>query len=133
MILTANVKYKFQIKAWAKKNGKKKIIARSPVVHAYTANGNKKYTNVKKVKIKKKKVTVKVGKTYKIKAKIVKYKKKKKLMSKKHAPVLRYMSSDPAVATVSKKGKIKGKSKGKCDVFVFAVNGAIKTVKVTVK
>ena len=125
--------YKFQIKAWAKKNGKKKIIARSPVVHAYTANGNKKYTNVKKVKIKKKKVTVKVGKTYKIKAKIVKYKKKKKLMSKKHAPVLRYMSSDPAVATVSKKGKIKGKSKGKCDVFVFAVNGAIKTVKVTVK
>ena len=100
---------------------------------AYSSNGNKKYTNVKKVKVKKKKVAVKAGKTYKIKAKIVKYKKKKKLMSKRYAPLLRYMSNDTKIATVSAKGKIKGKSKGKCNVYVFAVNGEVKTVKVTVK
>jgi len=125
--------YKFYIKAWVKKNGKKKYIVKSPSVHAYTANQTKKYTNVKKVKIKKTKIVLKKGKKKKIKAKIIKYNKKKKLMGKGHGPKLRYMSSDKRIATVSKSGKIKAKKKGKCNIYVFAINGSIKTVKVTVK
>ena len=52
------------------------------------------------------KVTLKKGKTFRIKAKVVKLKKGKKLMRNKHVPKLRYLSSDKKVATVSKAGKI---------------------------
>ena len=37
------------------------------------------------------------------------------------------------VATVSKDGKITAKKKGTCYVYVYAVNGCSKKVKVTVK
>ena len=50
-----------------------------------------------------------------------------------HAPKLRYVSSNKKIATVSKTGKITAKSKGSCKVYVIAVNGASKVVKVTVK
>lgn len=131
--LKTRTAYKFYVKAWVKKNGKKKYIAKSPSAHAYTANGNRKHTNVKKIRIRKKKVMLRSGKTYKIKAKIIKYNKKKKLIDKKHAPALRYMSSDSSIATVSKSGKIKAKSTGSCKVYVFAANGVNNFVKVIVK
>ena len=50
-----------------------------------------------------------------------------------HDAKVRYLSSDPKIATVSAKGKIKAKAKGTCKIYVHAVNGAYKTVKVTVK
>ena len=50
-----------------------------------------------------------------------------------HAAKLRYLSSDTKVATVSRSGKITAKSKGKCYVYVYAVNGAYKKVKVVIK
>ena len=85
------------------------------------------------MKVKKTKVSLKKGKTYKIKAKVNKVKKNKKLMPKGHAPKLRYLTSDSKVATVSKKGKITAKGKGTCTITVFAHNGVSKNVKVTVK
>ena len=48
-------------------------------------------------------------------------------------PKLRYLSSNTKVATVSSSGKILAKAKGKCSVYVYAVNGVSKTIKVTVK
>ena len=105
-------------------------------MHAYTGNGNKKYTNAKSVKIKnvkKGKLTLKKGKTFKIKAKVNKVNKKKKLMPKSHAPTLRYMTSDKKLATVSSKGKIKAKAKGKCYIYAYAHNDVSKKVTVTVK
>ena len=39
--------------AYVKKNGKKTYIAKSPVMHAFTKGWNGKYTNAKKVKVKK--------------------------------------------------------------------------------
>ena len=62
-----------------------------------------------------------------------KLKKGKKLMKKGHGPKLRYLSSNTKVATVSSSGKILAKAKGKCSVYVYAVNGVSKTIKVTVK
>ena len=62
-----------------------------------------------------------------------KLKKGKNLMKKGHGPKLRYLSSNTKVATVSSSGKILAKAKGKCSVYVYAINGVSKTIKVTVK
>lgn len=125
--------YKAVVKAYVKKNGKKTYVGTSPMVHAYTSGGTKNYTNAKSVTVKKASVSLKAGKTYKIKAIVNKLKKGKKLMPSGHAPKLRYVSSNKKIATVSKSGKITAKSKGSCKVYVIAVNGASKTIKVTVR
>lgn len=124
--------YKAYVRAFVKKNGKKKYVGTSPMVHAYTSKGTKTYTNAKSVTVKKTKVKLKKGKTFKIKAKVNKLKKGKKLMPKAHAAKLRYVSSDKKIATVSKSGKIKAKAKGSCKVYVLAVNGVNKAIKVKV-
>ena len=125
--------YKAYVKAYVYKNGKKTYVRTSPLMHSYTGNGTKKYTNAKSVSVKKTKVTLKKGKTFKIKAKVKKVKKNKKLMPKSHAAKLRYMTSNKKIATVSKSGKITAKGKGKCTVYVYAYNGVSKQIKVTVK
>ena len=128
--------YKFYVRAYVTKNGKKTYVRNSPLMHAYTGNGTKKYTNAKSVKlknVKKGKLSLKKGKAFKIKAKVIKINKKKKLMPKGHAPALRYMTTNKKVVTVSKSGKITAKGKGTCTVYVFAHNGVSKQIKVTVK
>ena len=114
-------------------NGKKTYVRNSPLMHAYTGNGTKNYTNAKSVSVNKTKVTLKKGKTFKITAKVNKVNKKKKLMSKNHAPTLRYMTSNSKIATVSPSGKITAKGKGICNIYVYAHNGVSRQVKVTVK
>lgn len=94
---------------------------------------NSKYTNAKKIKLNKKKITVKVGKSKKIKAKTILVSKKKRQLSDAHAKEFRYQSSDKTIAKVSVSGKITGIKKGKCDVYVFSRNGYAKRIKVTVK
>ena len=125
--------YKAVVKAYVMKNGKKTYVRTSPIVHAYTAGGTKNYTNAESVTVKKTSVLIKLGKTYKIKASVTKLQKDKKLMPAGHAPKLRYVSSNKKVATVSKFGKIRTKSKGSCKVYVIAVNGAKKAIAVDVK
>ena len=103
------------------------------MVHAYTSGGTSKYTNAKRVTVKKASVSLKAGKTYKVKASVTKLQKGKKLMPTGHAPKLRYVSGNRKIATVSKTGKITAKAKGSCKVYVIAVNGASKAVSVTVQ
>ena len=57
----------------------------------------------------------------------------RKMLSDKHAPTLRYASTDKSIATVTKSGKVKAKTKGTCYVYVYAKNGYAKRVKITVK
>jgi uncharacterized protein YjdB len=83
-----------------------------------------------KAKAKKNKVNIKAKKKFKLKAKQVPQKKKLKI--KNHRKVA-YESSNPAIATVSKSGVIKGVGKGKCAVYVYAQNGIFKKINVTVK
>ena len=125
--------YKAVVKAYITKNGKKTYVRTCPMVHAYTSGGTSKYTNSKGVTVKKTSVSLKSGKTYKLKANVTKLQKGKKLMPTVHAPKLRYVSSNKKIATVSRSGKITAKSKGSCKVYVIAVNGASKAVSVTVK
>ena len=91
------------------------------------------YTNAKSIKLSKSKLTVAIGKKTKIAAKIKLENKDKKLLPVKKVKKLRYKSTIPGVATVDKKGNIKGVSTGTCYIYVYARNGLAKKVKVTVK
>ena len=113
-------------------DGKKVKLAKSTVAHL-VGSKSKKYSNVKKLTLKKKKYTVKVGKKKKIKAKVTLVNKNKKHIPKGHGAKFRYKSSDTSIATVSKKGKIKGIKKGKCTIYVYSINGLTKKAQITVK
>ncbi|MCR4842498.1 MAG: Ig-like domain-containing protein, partial [Eubacterium sp.] len=128
--------YKYVVRAYKIINGKKYTIAASVTIHS-TTKGSKygvaKAVKIKKVGKKKKKttkVTLKAGKKAKIKAVEVRMFKNKKI--KPHRKIC-YESSDTSIATVTKKGKIIAKKKGKCKIWVYAQNGVFKTINVTVK
>lgn len=124
--------YKVQVRAYRMVNGKKQTIGKSLTMHA-VGKAKKNYTNAKSIKVSKEKITLKTGKTQKIKATISKQDSKKKVLPKKHVAVYRYYSTNKNVATVSKGGIIKGKRKGTCTVYAVAANGVKKGIKVTVK
>lgn len=130
--LMKNHSYKAVIKAYRKIGGKKQYISESFSLHALTGNSNACYCNPKSVTLKKKKVTLRTGDTYKIKgAKIKKTMSDRKLIA--HAKKFRFLTSDRAVAAVSKSGKIIAKGSGKCKIYVIANNGVSTALKVTVK
>ncbi len=120
--------YKFLVIATKTVDGYDQVIAKSKVVHAATTGG--KVTNPKKVTVDAKKATIKKGKSYTIKAKLVSA--DTKLALKKHR-ALSFESSNTKIATVSKKGVVKGVAKGTATIYVYAQNGVYATVKVTVK
>ena len=115
--------YKYFVAAHDK-NGN--ILATSKTVHIATIGG--KNGNTKSVKLNKKKASLKVGETFKLKAKL----KNGKLKVKNHRKVA-YETDNPKVATVSKSGKIKAVGKGTCYVYAYAQNGVFARCKVTVK
>ena len=130
--LKKGVAYMAYVKAWVTRDGVKTyVLDQSPAVYAYTNKGTNKVTNPAKVTVKKAALTVKVGKSKKIKASVKGVKKGKKIIKKVRK--LRYFSSDPSIATVNKKGKVKGRSAGSCVIYVLANNGKYKPVNVTVK
>ena len=108
-----------------------KALATSKVIHVATKGG--KVGNSKSVTVtnaKKGKITLKKGKSLKLKVKTTPQ--SKKLKVKKHRAVA-FESSNKKVATVDKKGVVKAKKKGTCYVYAYAQNGVCKAVKVTVK
>ena len=119
--------YKFMIVALDKDN---KVVSSSKIIHVATKGG--KVGNVGKIttKANKNKVSIKKGKTFKLGAK--QKAASKKLKVKAHRK-LSYETSNAKIATVSKSGKIKGKKKGSCYVYVYAQSGVFTKIKVTVK
>ena len=121
---------KCYVVAYKKVNGKKVTIGKSITGHA-VGKKNTTVTDAKRIRINKSAYSLKKGKTAKIKATIVK--KNNKLPLFGHTAKFRYDTSNKKVATVSKDGKITAKGKGTCYVYIYAVNGCAKKVKVTVK
>ncbi len=130
--LKANAKYKIKVRAYKLVDGKKKYVASSLTYHI-VGNNHKKYTNAKKVTVSSDAVSLKVNASTKIQAKVVKADKSKKMLSKKHGKKIRYISMDESVAVVNSNGKITAKAAGTCSVYVVALNGASKKIKVTVQ
>lgn len=124
--LTKGTYYKYLVVAF---DSKGKSISTSKTLHIATKGG--KVCNFKTVTTaaKKNKVTLKKGKSFKLKAKAII--ENKKLEVRVHRK-LKYESSNPKIATVSG-GKITGRKKGTCYVYVYAQSGAYKKIKVTVK
>lgn len=123
--------FKIYVRAFKKVNGKKVTIAESIIGHMAAINHTK-YTNVEKLKVKKKVAALKVGATFKIKAKTTLMAKGKKQLSDKHEPEFRYISTNPGVACVNEKGVITATGKGNCVVYLFARDGRSAYIKVKV-
>ncbi len=122
--LKKGTQYKYYIIAYKKVGNKQVTIAKSLTVYSTTKNG--KYGNPSKITVRKKSISVNSGKKIQLRVKVT-----GKSISKTGKKV-RYVSSDPSVATVSKTGKITGKKRGSCTVYCIAQNGLYKKVKVTV-
>lgn len=121
--------YKHIVVAYKLVGDQKLPIAASVTVHCTTKA--KKNTIAKGVKVNKKKITVAVGGTVKLKGKEIKQEKRK--IIQRHRAV-RYESLNPAVATVEKKtGKITGVSAGTTTIYAYAQNGVYKKIPVTVQ
>ena len=131
--LSKNKCYKAKVRAFVWVGSKKTYIKTSNIMHGYTGNGNKYYTNAKAVTANKTKMTVKVGKIGLIKAQVTKVSEDKELVPESHAVMLRYTSSDTSVAKVDYAGRVTGVSAGTCKVYVYAANGVRTAVTVTVK
>ncbi len=126
--LKANKYYKYMVVAYKTIDGKDYVISQSKVAHASTTKSAK-YGNPKKITIKKASVTVKKGKKTTLKPKLTLTKKK----MRGHVAKFRYESANTAIATVTKKGVVKGIKKGKTYVYIYAQNGVYKRVRITVK
>ena len=121
--------YKYFIAAYKMVEGRKIYIAKSNGVHV--AMKKAATTNAASIKVNKTKVTLSVGKTFKLKCRIKSENSRKDLIS--HTGFYRYYTTNSKVATVSKTGVIKAKGKGSCKIYVLANNGVYKKVKVKVK
>lgn len=123
--LKAGKYYKYIVVAYKEVNGFNTAIATSKSVHCVTNGG--KNGNPTAIKGVKSTIKVKVNKTQKLKPTL---KVNKKV--KTHIAKFRYESSNPSVATVTKKGVVKGISKGNATIYIYAQNGVCKKVKVNV-
>ena len=128
--LKANQGYKYLVKAYRMKDGKQEIIARSYVVRSFAFQKDSQYANPTSIKIANTTFTTKKGKSVKLEPRIVLPKRKK---NKKQGAAIRYVSSDPSIATVTSSGKVVGRKKGSCYIYIVAQNGVWKKIKVWVK
>ena len=124
--LKENTYYKYYIKAYKNVNGKKKKLTVSKTIHATTISS--KYGVAQSIALNKTKVSIKKNKTFKIIAKETN--KDRRIAT--HRPIC-YESENTKIATVSAKGVVKAKKKGKVKIWVFAQNGISKSITINVK
>ena len=121
---------KIYVIAYRMVNGKYEKITQTISLHI-AGKENSKHSNAKAIKVNKQEFSLKVNKAATIKPTIVLKNSKKKAIE--HTAKFRYMSNNTSVATVDKNGKIKAVGKGTCIIYIFANNGKLNAVKVTVK
>lgn len=124
--------YKVRIRAFRMVDGKKILLGKSMIYHI-AGEKSENYTNAEKIVVAKDEITMKSGRTARVNAKAVKQSKKKKWLEKGHGPVLRYVSTDETVVSVTKTGKLRAKKKGTCEIRISTLNGICTKVQVTVQ
>ena len=130
--LKARRTYKAYIRAWKRKKGVKVYIGKaSPSVHAITGKYTKKSTDAKSVKLNRSSLTLKPGKSRKVRATVKGVKSGRKLLE--HVSPVRWFSSNTNVAVVNKKGRITAVGRGTCRIYAMANNGVRASLKVKVK
>ncbi|MBD5544310.1 MAG: hypothetical protein HDR01_08765 [Lachnospiraceae bacterium] len=122
--LKKGTQYKYRVAAYKIIEGKRVIITKSLPVYSTTKGG--KYGNPVKVRVKKSSVSVKCQKKVKLKVEVTGNR------LNKAGKKIRYISTDPSIAKVSKKGVITGVSPGTCYIYCVARNGSFKRVRVKV-
>lgn len=110
--------YKFYVVA---KAGSTKL-ATSETAHLITARTKGKYANAVSIKPKKQSVQLTVGGTTTIGAKVKIYKGKKHL-GKGHGAKLKYISSDPRIASVDQQGRVSAQKKGTVNIYIQDTSG----------
>ena len=130
--LKKGTEYKAYVQAWKWKNGKKAYIGKpSPEVHSIAGGYNSRSCNTKSVSLNRSSLTLKVGKSKIVRASVKAVKSGRKVLQ--HERLVRWYSSNSAVATVDKNGRIRAVGKGTCRIYAIANNGLFSSVKVTVK
>lgn len=117
--------YRYYVKAYKLIDGMRVSLSKSLPAYSTTKGG--KYGNPVKLRTKRSLVSVKSGKKIKLNVKAAG--KKMNKASKK----VRYISANPSIAKVSKKGIVTGGRRGTCYVYCVAWNGLSKKIKVRVK
>ncbi len=117
--------YKYYVTAYKNVGGKRVILSKSLPAYSMTAGG--KYGNPLKIRVKRSNVSVKPGKKVQLRVKVT------GKQIRKAEKKVRYVSSEPSIAGVSKKGVITGKKDGTCTIYCIARNGLSKKIKVKVK
>ena len=125
--------YKAEIRAYRWVKGKKVYIAYSPMVHAICNDSNRTSTNAKSIRLNTGSVYLKVGGSKQLKATVKGVVDGRRILAEEHAPLVRYSSSNEAVATVDDSGRIRAVGKGSCTICAMTANGLYKTVKVRVR
>ena len=113
--------YKYMVVA-IDPDGRTKAV--SKVVYAVTSGG--KYGNYKAVKVSKPKITLKKGKSVKLKAAGVKADKKRKV---RICRKIAFESANPKIVTVSSSGTVRAKAKGRTTIYCYAQNGVYRAVQ----
>lgn len=124
--LAAGKYYKYSVMAYKKDGKVKRIISISTCAHCCVLGG--KHGNPISISNVKSSVTLRKNKKYTVKPKM-----KSGKNTSIHLGKFRYESTNKKIATVSKKGVIKGIKKGSCYVYVYTQNGLYKRIKVRVK
>jgi hypothetical protein len=129
--LKAKKAYKYYVVA---KNASGAVIAQSQLGHFITNNVKGKKVNAKSMAVNTHVVSIGKGGTAGLSASYTKAKKGKKykLLDAWHAPLTRYVSENPAVATVDANGVVYGVGSGWTRVYVMGVSGMWETVEVYV-
>ncbi len=123
--LKKGTSYRYYVEAYKLIDGKRVSLSKSLPAYSTTKGG--KYGNPVKLRTKRSLVSVKSGKKIKLNVKAAG--KKMNKASKK----VRYISANPSIAKVSKKGTVTGGRRGTCYVYCVAWNGLSKKIKVRVK
>lgn len=113
-------------------DGKEVVIAKTPHLH-FAGDKSKDNTNPVKMTVSFDSIKMWPGRTKKIKASVELADETKTYLGPTHANLFRYRSSDKSVAVVTKNGKIKAKGVGDCYIYVIAINGITKRIKVSVR